>query len=126
MIDRTTRLRWRRKYRRKKQQVEDMSLHAEEHLEKHFFRRLTRLFGVRRFILGWILLVLLLTGIVGYQMRILTKDYQKTTPISGGIYTEGVIGAFTNANPLYAAGSVDNSVSRLVFSSLLQYDQSTA
>ncbi len=124
MIDRTTRLRWRRKYRRKKRQVEDMSLQAEEHLEKHFFRRLTRLFGVRRFILGWILLVVLLAGIVGYQMRILSKDYQKTTPIAGGVYTEGVVGAFTNASPLYAAGAVDNTVSRLVFSSLLQYDQS--
>jgi peptide/nickel transport system substrate-binding protein len=123
MIDRTTRLRWRRKYRRKKRQVEDMSVQAEEHFEKHFFRRISRLFEVRRFIIAWLLLFGLLGGVLVYQIRALQTDYQMAVPVAGGIYTEGVIGAFTNANPLYAAGAVDNTVSRLLFSSLLKYDQ---
>ncbi len=37
----------------------------------------------------------------------------------GGIYNEGVLGRFTNANPLYATSDADTTVSRLVFAGLL-------
>lgn len=123
MIDRTTKLRWRRKYRLKKRQVEDFGNQAEENIERHFFRRLTRLADVRRFVVGWIVLLLVCMSGVVYQMRSLAKDFQKSVPIAGGVYTEGIIGAFTNANPIYASGAVDGSVSKLVFSGLLKYNQ---
>lgn len=123
MIDRTTRLHWRRRFRRKKRQVEGISVQAEEHFEKHFFRRISRLFEIKRFIAGWLLLLTLAMGIVLYQIQALQADYRIPVPVAGGMYTEGVVGAFTNANPLYAAGAVDNTVSRLVFSSLLKYNQ---
>src|SRR3546814_8578870 len=45
-------------------------------------------------------------------------------PVRGGLYTEGIIGSFTNANPLYATGAADTAVSRLVFSGLFKYDNS--
>lgn len=123
MIDRSTKLRWRRKIRRRKRQVEDIGSQTEEHLEKHFFRRLTKLVGVRRFMIGWISLILVTIFGVGLQIRALTTSYQRLSPAPGGIYSEGVIGIFTNASPLYAAGAVDNTVSRLVFSGLMKYDQ---
>lgn len=123
MIDRTTKLRWRRRIRRSKKQVEDMGMHAEENLEQHFFKRLSRLTRVRRFIASWVLLFLLLIGVTLFQTRALGGYYLTSTPESGGIYSEGILGTFTNANPLYAASSVDNSVERLVFSGLFKYDQ---
>lgn len=123
MIDRSTKLRWRRKIRRHKRQVEDISTQTEEHIEKHFFRRLTRLVGVRRFMFGWVLLLVATIFGVGLQLRALSASYQQVAPVAGGIYSEGIIGAFTNASPLYAAGAVDNTVSRLVFSGLMKYDQ---
>ncbi|MCA9333037.1 peptide ABC transporter substrate-binding protein [Candidatus Saccharibacteria bacterium] len=123
MINRTTKLRWRRKFRIKKRQVEDMGSQAEEHFEKHFFKRLARLSGVRRFVIGWIVLLLFCAGGIAFQMRSLSSDFQTTVPAEGGVYSEGIIGAFTNANPIYASGAVDNSVSRLIFSGLLTYDQ---
>ncbi len=123
MINRTTRLRWRRKFRRKKNQVEDIGVQAEESFDKHFTRRISRLSEVRRFIIGWIVLMILCIGGVAYQMRQLSDDFQKTVYADGGVYTEGIIGAFTNANPIYATGAVDNSVSELVFSGLLKYDE---
>lgn len=122
MIDRTTKLRWRRRVRRGRQQVEDFGLQTEETLERHLFKRLTRLYNVRRFIAAWLLLLgLLITGVI-IQNRALTGYYQTLKPVPGGTYTEGIIGSFTNANPLYASGSVDRAVSRLVFSGLLTYD----
>jgi peptide/nickel transport system substrate-binding protein len=123
MIDRTTKLRWRRRVRHSKRQVEDLGVQAEEQLERHFIKRLHRLWEVRRFVLTWlILLTLLITGVV-FQNRQLSSHYQSLQPVPGGSFTEGIIGAFTNANPLYASGAVDASVSKLVFAGLMKYDQ---
>lgn len=120
MIDKSTRLRWRRKYKRSRQHVEGLGDTAEEHIDKHFFRRLTRFAGVRRFVSSWLLLIVLLAGITIAQTRALGKYYLDTKPVAGGAHTEGMVGAFTNANPLYAVGAVDTTVSRLVFSGLLK------
>lgn len=122
MIDRRTRLRVRRGVRKSKRQVEDIGVQAEEQLERHFIRRLHRLVHVRRFVIGWVLLLVLMTGITVVQLRALGSYYLKTGPAAGGTYTEGIVGSFTNANPLFATGGIDGAVSRLVFSSLLKYD----
>lgn len=121
-INRTTKLRWRRHFRSRRRQVEDIGFQAEEQIEKHFFKRLARLFDVRRFVIGWIALLVLLGSGVTMQLRTLNSYYQELRPVAGGTYTEGMIGTFTNASPLYATGLVDTTVSRLVFAGLLKYD----
>lgn len=122
MVDRATKLRWRRRFKRSQKQVETMGQQAEDRLEQHFFKRLGRLGGVWRFVITWVLLFILLVGGVVAQSRGLSRFYQTLQPAPGGTYTEGIVGSFTNANPLYATSAVDASVARLVFSSLLQYD----
>ncbi len=122
MIDRYTRLRWRRRFRRGQHKVENISIQAEKGVERYFFTRLPRLTSVRRFVIGWVMLVVLLGGAVIMQIKALSPYYQTTQPVKGGIYTEGIIGRFTTANPLYATSSVDSSVSRLIFSGLLRYN----
>ncbi|MCA9329969.1 peptide ABC transporter substrate-binding protein [Candidatus Saccharibacteria bacterium] len=123
MIDRTTKLRWRRRFRRSKKQVEEFGSQTDDNLEKHFFGRLSKLAKVRRFVASWIILLGLLVGGVFYQARALGQYYLQPTPTPGGIFTEGVVGTFTNISPLYATGNVDGSVERLVFSGLLKFDQ---
>ncbi len=122
MIDRTTKLRWRRTVRRRQRQIEDIGSHTEESLDKHFFRRLGRLYEVRRFLLAWILLIVALIGALVVQTRALGDYYLKLVPIAGGVYSEGIVGTYTNANPIFASSDVDASVSRLLFSGLLSYD----
>lgn len=121
MIDRGTKLRWRRKVRQRQRQIEGISSQTEEHIDKHFFRRLGRLYEVRRFFLSWVLLVVLLFGAVVIQTRALGDYYLKRVPAPGGIYSEGIIGSYTNANPIFATSDVNSSVSRLLFSGLLTY-----
>lgn len=122
MINRTTKLRWRRNFRRKQRRLEDIGSGAEALADRHFFRRLGRLYEVRRFILSWLLLIVLLVGLTVVQTRALGRYYQSVQPLPGGIYSEGVVGSFTNANPIFAAGEVDSAVSRLLFSGLMTYD----
>lgn len=122
MINKTTKLRWRRRVKRSQKQVESISQQADKKLDTHFFRRLTRLTDVRRFVLAWLGLVILLTVGVVMQDRALSRYYQTIQPVDGGIFSEGVSGAFTTANPVYATGSADTSVARLVFAGLMKYD----
>ncbi len=122
MIQRSTKLKIRRRFRFRKRQVEGIGNQAEANIEKLFFKRLPRLGDVRRFVFGWLFLFLLLIGGVVTQTRSLERLYQESGPIPGGTFTEGILGSFTNANPLFATGQVDTAVSRLVFSGLLRYD----
>lgn len=113
---------FKRRLRKRQRQVEGLSLQAEEQLEQHFFKRIGRLGPVWRFAASWMLLWVLLIGILVVQIEALSSHFQTTQPIPGGTYTEGIVGTFTNANPLYASSDVDLTVSRLIFSSLLKYD----
>lgn len=122
-INRTTRLRFRRRFKRSRKKVEDMGYQAEDHFERHLIRRLTRLLEVRRFIAGWLALIILLGIGVTLQTRALNGYYQELQPVPGGTHTEGMVGSFTNANPLYATSLTDTTVSRLVFAGLLKYDE---
>src|SRR4051812_47104303 len=119
---RALKLRFRRTFRLQQRQVQELGAVAEQRLEDDFFKRLERLGVVRRFIASWVLLLALLIGAVVAQTRALSNYYQALGPIPGGTYTEGVLGAFTNANPIYASDLADTSVSRLIFSSLMRYD----
>ena len=122
MIDRVTKLRWRRRLRSGQRQVEDLGSQAEQGIDQHLIKRMSRLGRVRRFIATWIALLVLIFGGLFIQIRKLQGYYLTPQPAPGGIYNEGILGSFTNANPIYAVGSVDSSVSRLVFSGLFKFN----
>lgn len=123
MIDRATKLRWRRQLKKHQRQIEDIGYQTEENIDKHFFRRLGRLYQVRRFILTWVfLLVSLILGTV-LQTRALGNFYLALGPTDGGLYSEGMIGSYTNSNPIFASNEVNSTVSRLIFSGLFSYDK---
>lgn len=124
MINRTTKLRWRRRWRQRKNQVEQLSIQTEDTIERHVFKRFERLMQVRRFVFGWVVLCLFLLGGVIFQTSALIGYYKTNVPAPGGVLTEGIMGSFTNANPLYATGPVDSAVSKLIFAGLLKYDSS--
>jgi len=119
---RLIKLRFRRRFRKSQQQVEDFSLHAEKQIERHFFKRFERLTSVKRFVAGWLTLVVLLIAGLVVQNILLSGYFQTLKPVPGGIYAEGLHGTFSTANPLYATNNVDTVVARLVFAGLFTYD----
>lgn len=123
MVNRTTKLRWRRRFKRGQRRVENLSVNAEQSVEKHFFKRLNKLSDIRRFVAAWTLLIIFLGAGLVIQVRALSPYYQTVEPIDGGIYTEGIIGRFTTANPMYATSSVDSAVSTLLFSGIVKLNQ---
>lgn len=121
-IDRSTKLRMRRIFRRRQKQVESATSYAEQQFESNFFSRLDRLLNVRRFVASWLILMTLAVMFTAAQTVGLSQYFLATGAVPGGVYNEGIIGSFTNANPIYATGSVDTSISRLMFAGLFKYD----
>lgn len=119
---RLIRLRFRRRIRKGQRQVEGFGQQAEQGIETHFFRRFGHLAAVRRFVAGWLTLMILLIAGVIMQNALLSGYFQTLRPVPGGIYDEGVLGRFTNANPLYATSDVDSTVSHLIFAGLFTYN----
>jgi len=117
-------LRARRIFRLRRRQIEDLGVQAEKKIDRHFVNRLVRLLQVRRFVTAWIMLFVLIIGSVIIQTDSLSGYYQSLQPVPGGVYTEGILGDFTTANPLFATGQVDGAIAKLVFSGLFTYNQS--
>lgn len=111
-----------RKFRRRRKDARLLSQQADEQIEKLLIRRFDRLVFVKRFVILWSLLIFVLFFGVVLQLRALGPYYQVLKPVPGGIFSEGLVGNFTNANPIYASGAADTAVSRLIFSGLFRYD----
>ncbi len=122
VLDRTTKLRVRRIFRRRQKQVRVATTTAGQKFDNHFFDRLERLLDVQRFVIGWLFLVISLVILTVLQTVGLTQYHTKLGPVAGGVYHEGMVGVYSNANPIYATGPVDTSVSRLLFAGLFKYD----
>jgi peptide/nickel transport system substrate-binding protein len=122
MTTNTIQRRFHKGLRKSQQQVEKFGTKTTQGVEKHIIRRLSRLVNIRRFIISWLGLIILLIGIVALQINLLSNYYQKLEPVRGGTYTEGILGDFTTADPIYATSPVDTAVSHLVFSGLLTYN----
>jgi len=111
-----------RKLRRRGRDAQQLGQQADDQIERLLIRRFDRLVSVRRFVALFLLLFAVLFFCSVLQLRALSPYYQVLQPVPGGMYSEGLIGTFTNANPLYASGAADQAVSRLVFSSLFKFD----
>jgi peptide/nickel transport system substrate-binding protein len=123
MINRHSRQRLRRRFRTRKRQVVDIGGSANKQLDRHVFRRWHNLKDARRFIIVWVLLVMVLIAGTVMQTRALGRYYLEPSPIGGGVVSEGMEGVFSNANPIFTSNTVDSSVSRLLFSGLLTYNE---
>lgn len=122
-FDRSSRLRLRRLFRRRQQQLESAAEAAEEQFETNLIARFDRFLRVKRFAFGWIVLIVLLVFCTFIQTLALSDYYQTRQPVAGGAYNEGIVGTYSNANPIYATGAVDSAVSHLLFAGLFKYDQ---
>lgn len=122
LLNRTDRLRLRRLFRRRRRQIESAAHEVEEQFDSNLIGRFDRLVRVRRFVAAWIILLVVVTIATVAQILVLSKYYQSVKPVPGGTFNEGIVGSYSNANPLYATGTVDTAVSRLIFAGLLKYD----
>lgn len=124
--------RWRRFRRLKidKSTIKKRARKIENVTVRHAHRFITNRWAnvrdVARHTAAWLIVVGLLIGLAFFQSLWLRQSYTVATPAAGGTYAEGMIGRLETVNPLYASSSAEVSVSKLVFSSLLDYDRDNA
>lgn len=116
-------LRFHRRLKLRQQQVKKFGDGAERSFDTYVLKRLDRFKSVRRFVFGWVALILVMISGLILQTVHLGDYYLKLQPVAGGTYREGILGTFSTANPLYATSDVDTAVSHLLFASLFHYDQ---
>lgn len=92
------------------------------HAHKFIVHRWENIRNVRRHIIGWLVLVGVLIAAVGVQLNWFQRSYSIDAPAVGGTYAEAVLGPIDSLNPIYATTSAEDSASKLLFSSLYDYD----
>jgi peptide/nickel transport system substrate-binding protein len=122
MVLKYTRLKMRRRFRSRKREVTSLGQTANKQLDRHIFRRWHNFKNAARFAIGWVGLVVILIVTVIIQTVSLKNQYMSVKPIGGGVYTEGMVGQFSNANPIYATSDIDTAVAKILFDSLFSYD----
>lgn len=103
-------------------QAQKLTKTTLRHAHMFISSRLEHLAGVKRHVLGWIFLVILLITISMVQWLSFRELYAHNAPARGGSYSEGVLGPLETLNPIFARSSAEKSAARLMFASLYDYD----
>lgn len=100
--------------------------HAEtattRHARKFLFRRIDNIREVRRQIISWLVIVGVIIVAVLLQTVWFGRNYVSEAAANGGTYAEADLGPVATLNPLYAKSDAEITASRLMFSSLYNYD----
>ncbi|MDO4781040.1 MAG: ABC transporter substrate-binding protein [Candidatus Saccharibacteria bacterium] len=132
MADQSKKPAWRhfQKLRLSRKHIDRRAKRIERTVTKHAHRfvasRLSRLSEVKRQVMTWVSVVMLLVGLSGVQWLLFRESYTAKQSTPGGTYTEGVLGPIETLNPLLARTSAERSTARLLFASLYQYDAAGA
>lgn len=105
--------------RKRARKMESVTL---KHAHRFITRRWTNVRDVARNTSAWLIAVGLLIGLSFLQSVWFQQAYTVVAPENGGTYAEGMIGRVETTNPLFASSTAEVSVSKLIFSSLLDYD----
>ena len=95
---------------------------TQRHASRFILRRIENVRLVMTEIMIWLAAIALLIAGLGIQYSWSSQGSKKDGAKSGGVYVEGVIGNISTLNPLLAASEPEQAASRLLFSSLYNYD----
>lgn len=96
-----------------------ISSHAHEFVAS----RWRRIHQVRRPIIVWVFLVVLILLATSVDLFFAQQRYQTTATAANGSFFEGVVGKISSLNPLFSETEADKLASQLLFSRLYRYDE---
>jgi peptide/nickel transport system substrate-binding protein len=96
---------------------------STRHAHRFVLKRLASIRDAKRHIMAWLMLTGALIVATAIQLIWFQHSYQTTAPVTGGTYSEGMTGSIATLNPLYAQSQAEQAATRLIFSSLYDYDE---
>ena len=97
---------------------------GREHIRENFLGHISHIKEVRLFVIEWFLLVSAIILLSITQAFWYLNSFAIETYTSGGTYTEATLGKINSLNPLFASTSSEETLSRLLFSTLSTRDYS--
>ena len=95
-----------------------------KHARRFVFKRWDSFREVRRRIALWVLAIGVVIGAAGIQFFWYQQEYRVEAAATDGTYAEAVLGPVDTLNPIFARSSAEESAGELLFSRLLNYDES--
>ncbi|MEK7113264.1 MAG: ABC transporter substrate-binding protein, partial [Patescibacteria group bacterium] len=103
-------------------QSKKVEVATARHAKKFLLGRLENLQYIRRHLIGWLALLIMLIGLNALQIVFDQRSVSIEYPAKDSAYAEGVMGPINNLNPFFASTDAEISAGKLIFSSLLSYD----
>jgi peptide/nickel transport system substrate-binding protein len=97
-----------------------------KHARRFVFKRWHSIREVRQRIALWALIIGVLIGATGLQFWWYQNEYRTTAYATGGTYAEAVLGPVNTLNPIFAQSGAEEAAGELLFSRLLNYDDTGA
>lgn len=97
---------------------------TKRHTNRFIVKRLRNLRDARREIVGWFMVVVVIIAGIGLQSYLYIVDNKTAASDAGGSYSEGIVGSISTLNPIFASSAPEVAASKLMFSSLYDYDRS--
>lgn len=94
-----------------------------KHARRFVFKRLDNFREVRRRIAFWVLAIGVVIGATGLQFFWYQQEYRTTANAADGTYAGAVLGPVDTLNPIFQKTSAEESSGELLFSRLLNYDE---
>lgn len=94
-----------------------------KHAHKFVVSKLNSLHNARKHIVRWLVIIGVLIAAVAVQTVWYQTAYRTLAWSEGGTYAEGVLGPIDTLDPLFASTDAELSASKLLFSSLYDYDE---
>lgn len=102
--------------------LEQVQRIGTDHAQYFLIHRWKNLRRVRGKMLVWLAAVAVLVAIGAWQIQAQEKLYSHQAAVEGGTYIEGSVGNVSTLNPIFAADTAEQSLSKLLFSGLLSSD----
>ena len=96
------------------------------HTHEFVTSRWRRIQQVRRPIIVWVLLIVLVLMATSVDLFFSQQRYQTLAGAKDSTFIEGVVGKISTLNPLFSETEADKLASQLIFSRLYQYDETGA
>ncbi|MGV9001585.1 MAG: peptide ABC transporter substrate-binding protein [Candidatus Saccharimonadaceae bacterium] len=94
-----------------------------KHARRFVFKRWDNFREVRRRIAFWVLAIGIVIGATGLQFFWYQQGYRTTVNAADGTYAGAVLGPLDTLNPIFQKTSAEESAGELLFSRLLNYDE---
>ena len=104
-----------KRFKTVRRKVDKANRHVFKHVQQWLVVRRDNLLAVRKNVVIWLAVMMLLIATSIVQTVVYTNDNMAKVPMSGGTYAEGVVDKITTVNPVLASTDSEKALASMVY-----------